>query len=68
MKNHRITKIQTDYTYEVIYDGQDYTVIQIEDLENAYLQWDVFDEFGNDLDDCDPDLRDEIISFVLNTI
>ena len=61
----KITKIQTDYTYEVVYDGQSYTVIQIEDLENGYLQWDIFDDNGTDLDEEDPDLREEIIAFVI---
>ena len=64
MKN-KITKIQTDYTYEVLYNGESYTVIQIEDLENGYLQWDIFDDDGTDLDEEDPDLREEIIAFVI---
>ena len=64
MKN-KITKIQTDYTYEVVYNDEHYTVVQIEDLENGYLQWDIFDDVGNDLDEEDPDLREEIIVFVI---
>jgi hypothetical protein len=64
MKNN-ITKIQTDYTYEVVYNDKHYTVIQIEDLENGYLQWDIFDDIGNDLDEEDPNLREEIIVFVV---
>lgn len=64
MKN-KITKIQTDITYNVVYDGEGYTIVQVEDLENGYLQWDVFDEDGNDLDETDTELRDEIISFVV---
>ena len=64
MKN-KITKIQTDYTYEVVYNGDYYTVIQIEDLENGYLQWDIFDDIGSDLDETDPDLKEEIIAFVI---
>jgi len=64
MKN-KITKIQTDYTYEVLYNGESYTVIQIEDLENGYLQWDIFDDDGTDLDEEDSDLREEIIAFII---
>ena len=64
MKN-KISKLQTDITYNVVYDGEGYTVVQIEDLENGYLQWDVFDEDGNDLDETNEELRDEIISFVV---
>ena len=64
MKN-KIAKLQTDITYDVIYDGAGYTVIQVEDLENGYLQWDVFDEDGNDLEETNEELRDEIISFVV---
>jgi hypothetical protein len=64
MKN-KILKLQTDITYNVVYDGAEYTVVQIEDLENGYLQWDIFDDDGNDLDETDPDLRDEIISFTI---
>jgi hypothetical protein len=64
MKN-KITKIQTDYTYEVLYNSESYTVIQIEDLENGYLQWDIFDNNGTDLDEEYPDLREEIIAFII---
>ena len=64
MKN-KITKIQTDITYNVVYDGEGYTIVQVEDLENGYLQWDVFDEDGNDLEETNEELRDEIISFVV---
>lgn len=64
MKN-KITKIQTDITYNVVYDGEGYTIVQVEDLENGYLQWDVFDEDGNDLEETNEELRDEIISFII---
>ena len=64
MKN-KITRKQTEYTYEVIYAGNRYTVLQVESLEEGFIDWNVFDSFGNDLNELDQNLKEEIISFVI---
>jgi len=64
MKN-KIAHKQTEYTYEIIYAGNKYTVIQIESLQDGFIDWSVFDSFGNDLAELDESLKEEIISFVI---
>lgn len=61
----KITHKQTEYTYEVIYAGNKYTVVQTESLQEGFIDWGVFDSFGNDLGELDEGLKEEIISFVI---
>jgi hypothetical protein len=64
MKNS-VKKLQTEYLYDIIYNEEGYTVIQIENLDEGYLQWDVFDDLGFDIEQSKPKLREELIAFVL---
>lgn len=67
MKNS-IKKIQTEYLYDIVYNGEGFTVIQIENLDEGYLQWDVFDDSGFDVEQGNEKLREEIIAFVLENM
>lgn len=64
MKNS-ISKIQTDHTYNVEYNGSEYAVTCEENLMEGYMEWSVFDEQGELLEEFDPELGDEIIEFVI---
>jgi len=67
MKNS-IKKLQTEYLYDIVYNGEGFTVIQIENLDEWYLQWDVFDDSGFDIEQGNEKLREEIIAFVLENM
>jgi len=67
MKNS-IKKLQTEYLYDIVYNGEGFTVIQIENLDEGYLQWDVFDDSGFDIEQGNEKLREEIIAFVLENM
>lgn len=67
MKNS-IKKLQTEYLYDIVYNGEGFTVIQIENLDEGYLQWDVFDDSGFDVEQGNEKLREEIIAFVLENM
>ena len=60
-----ITRVQTDYTYEVQYKGADYTVTCEENLIEGYMEWSVFDDDGELVEELDPKLGDEIIAFMI---
>tara|TARA_R110000868_G_scaffold409475_4_gene695022 strand:+ start:447 stop:650 length:204 start_codon:yes stop_codon:yes gene_type:complete len=62
---NKITKIQTDYTYDVEYDNTGYTVVCEENLIEAYLEWSVFDEDGELVAETAPKLNNEIIAFII---
>ena len=63
-----IKKLQTEYLYDIVYNGEGFTVIQIENLDEGYLQWDVFDDSGFDIEQGNEKLREEIIAFVLENM
>ena len=60
-----ITRIQADYTYEVEYKGAGYTVTCEENLVEGYMEWSVFDDDGELVEEFDPKLGDEIIAFMI---
>ncbi len=62
---NRLTKVQTDHTYNVEYNGEEYTVTCEENLMEGYIEWSVFDDSGELLEEFDPELGDEIIEFVI---
>jgi hypothetical protein len=62
---NKITKIQTDYTYDIEYDSRGYTVVCEENLIEAYMEWSVFDEDGELVAETAPKLSNEIIAFVI---
>ena len=41
-----VTKLQTETTYNVEFDGAEYSVIHCEDSNMGFTAWDVFDEGG----------------------
>ena len=48
----RVSLVQTERTFEVQDDlGQEYTITITEDLENGYLEYDVFDDDGEEIED-----------------
>lgn len=61
----KITKIQTDHTYNVEYQGAEYTVTCEENLVEGYMEWSVFNDDGDLLEEFDPKLGDEIIAFMI---
>ena len=62
----KISTVQTEVMYEVRYKGSDYTVTSVENLEQGYLDWDVFDDHGNDVLDYSEGLHNEIVAFVVH--
>jgi len=65
---NKISKVQTETMYEVMYDGSSYSVMSTESLDQGYMDWDVFDDFGANLEEEFPKLADEIIAFVIQNI
>jgi hypothetical protein len=64
----KVAIVQTETTYEVHYGGYDYTVTSTENLEQGYLDWDVFDEEGNEVIDYSEGLHNEIVAFLIQNI
>ena len=62
---NKISKVQTENLYEVSYDGSNYTVVSVESLDQGYMDWDVFDDSGSNLEEVDQKRTDEIIAFVI---
>ena len=60
--------IQTETTYEVSYEGYDYTVTSTENLQEGYLDWEVFDDNGNLVMEEDEGLHNEIVAFLIQNI
>jgi hypothetical protein len=65
MDTNKIAQIQIDYTYEVAYKGHNYTVICIENLQEGYMEWNVYDDHGEDVEEIQVELCDEIIKFMI---
>lgn len=65
MEAGKISQVQVDYTYEVEYKGHAYTVICIENLQEAYMEWSVYDDHGDDLEEVHVELANEIIKFMI---
>lgn len=63
-----ISIVQTEITYEVNYDGCDYTVTSTENLGQGYLDWDVFDDEGNQVIDYSEGLHNEIVAYLIQNI
>ncbi len=61
----KIKKLQTEVTYEVLYEGVEYTVTSVENLDEGYLDWTVFDENLDDLAETNEKLNDSIIEAVM---
>lgn len=61
-------KVQTETMWEVEYDGQIYSVMQIEDsnFESGYTHWEVWDEDTNLVVDYDLELS--IITQIIESI
>ena len=54
--------------YEVCYKESSYTVTSIENLQQGYLDWDVFDDDGNEVLDYSEGLHNEIVAFLIHNI
>lgn len=65
LKTMKIKKLQTEVTYEVLYEGVEYTVTSVENLDEGYLDWTVFDENLDDVAEVDEKLNDTIIEAVM---
>jgi hypothetical protein len=65
LKTMKIKKLQTEVTYEVLYEGVEYTVTSVENLDEGYLDWTVFDENLDDLAETNEKLNDSIIEAVM---
>lgn len=62
---NKITKVQTDHTYDIEYDRVGYTVVCEENLLQGYMEWSIFDEDGELVAEYAPKLHDEIIAFMI---
>ena len=65
LKNMKIKKVQTEVVYEVYYEGVENTVTSIENLDEGYVDWTVFDENLDDLEEVDEKLNHTIIEAVM---
>ena len=63
-----ISIVQTEIMYEVCYKESSYTVTSIENLQQGYLDWDVFDDDGNEVLDYSEGLHNEIVAFLIHNI
>jgi len=60
---NKIEKVQSEITWDVEFEGETYTVIQMEDDNSGHYSWDIF---GEDMDEPKGKLKDRIIEFVIN--
>jgi len=60
-----VTLIQTEKTYEVKYKNKSYTVTLLEDFGSGYIQYDIFNDNGMEVDG---ELELEIINHLENNI
>ena len=65
---NNISILQTEVTYEIHYDGSNYTVTSTENLAQGYLAWDVFDDEGCEVIDFSEGLHNEIVAFLIQNI
>lgn len=56
-----VTLIQTEKTYEVKYKNRSYTVTLLEDFGSGYIQYDIFNNKGIEVDG---ELEMEIITYL----
>ena len=56
-----VTKIQSETTYEVVYNGKDYILTIFQDIISGIVEYDVYDM--ETVEDCDGDLELEIIRY-----
>jgi hypothetical protein len=60
---NKLTKMQVEITWDVEFEGNSYTAIQMEDENSGYYQWDIF---GEDLDEPNDELKIKIIKFIID--
>jgi hypothetical protein len=61
-----VTLLQTEMSYEVVYNEKEYTVVVLEDAVSlGYTNYDVLDEYG---DIVEGPLEDEIIHYLESNI
>ena len=56
-----VTKIQSESTYEVNYNGRDYILTVFQDLMSGIVEYDVYDM--ETVEDCDGDLELEVVRY-----
>jgi len=56
-----VTKIQSETTYEVNYNGRDYILTVFQDIISGIVEYDVYDM--ETVEDCDGDLEIEVIRY-----
>ena len=56
-----VTKIQSEITYEVNYNGKDYILTVFQDLMSGIVEYDVYDM--ETVEDCDGDLELEVVRY-----
>jgi hypothetical protein len=54
--------MQAEITWEVEFEGNSYTAIQMEDDGSGYYSWDIFSE---DLDEPEDELKTRIIEYII---
>jgi len=59
---NKLEKVQVETTWNVEFEGKDYTVMQMEDDNSGHYSWDIFDENG---DDVKSKLQSQIIEFII---
>ena len=59
---NKLTKMQAEITWEVEFEGNSYTAIQMEDDGSGYYSWDIFSE---DLDEPEDELKTRIIEYII---
>lgn len=60
-----VSLLQTEKTYEVKYKGKSYTVTLLEDFASNYIQYDIFNSKGMEVDG---ELELELINYLENNI
>jgi len=64
---YKVTLIQTDQTFSVVDSlGNDYTVMITSDLINGFIQYDMFDDDGNEVKN--EDFQAELMTAIEETL
>jgi hypothetical protein len=59
---NKLTKMQSEITWEIEFEGESYTAIQMEDDGSGYYSWDIF---GEDMEEPKNALKTRIIEYII---
>jgi DUF971 family protein len=60
---NELTKMQVETLWDVEFEGNYYTVVQMEDENSGYYSWDIIDE---NMEEPNDEIKAKLIEFIIN--